>query len=201
MMDLSNIVVRSNILFLPGIKRDDYVTPEQQLQKQALDYIDIMPPMQVTYDTIPRVFKGVKDWPKHTNLRCWWCTLQFQNSPLFLPERCYNVGEILCMDVIGVFNSFPCIIAYMNMLYKSDQPRRIQATDSIKRLYRIFTGKILSRMEQAPDKSKMNMYGGLLSQDEYLIELRKIEQKIEAAFIQTDVEVRQPFTLSGTYVH
>ena len=57
--------------------------------------------------SLPSVFeKGI--WPEATNIKCWWCTLSFDDVPCFIPKKMRN-GKY---HVFGCFCSFNSAMAY-----------------------------------------------------------------------------------------
>jgi hypothetical protein len=151
--------------------------------------------MRAEYDKIPRYFSGLQTWPKSMNLRCWWCTLQFGGTPLFMPERFYDADGHPRIDVTGAFCSFPCLVGYVNQLHKADKTRRQQMCEHIKRLFKIMTGKTMYYMDAAPDKSKLNIYGGPMSIEDYVAELRKMENMFSSTIVAPDLDGRAPLNI------
>jgi len=189
-------ITHPNILFLPGTRRSDYMSPEKQVEKRALETFEVDDvPVRVEYDKIPRYFSDLATWQKTTNLRCWWCTLQFSSLPLFMPERFYEADGHQRIDVVGVFCSFPCLVGHVYQLHKADKTRRQQAVSHVKRLFKIITGKTMYYMDPAPDKAKLNIYGGPMNIDEYVSELRKMENMFSNAIVPTDLDGRAPLNV------
>jgi len=64
------------------------------------------------YDSIPSIYNGLERWPISTNLRCWECSLQFDNRPCFIPTNPRRIGKTDTYDVYGNFCKWQCAIKY-----------------------------------------------------------------------------------------
>ena len=53
-------------------------------------------------------FDETKEWPISTNISCWWCTYNFNNTPCGLPT---HIDKKSC-NVLGIFCSPECAAAY-----------------------------------------------------------------------------------------
>lgn len=94
-----------------------------------------------------------------TDIACWWCTYNFDNSPCFIPERYYN-GTYY---VFGCFCSFGCAVAY-NL--SSNDYKVWDRHSLIKKLY----GTIYNTNNDiivAPPKEVLQKFGGTISIEEF----------------------------------
>jgi len=115
-----------------------------------------------SYDKIENIFKSYNTW-KTNNLKCWYCGLDFTNKPVFIPSRITN-KEI---TTYGNFCSFCCCVKYININIKDNDKIKSQFINNLKYLYNEFYGVNISIFKEAPDKEKMNTYGGDLTIDQY----------------------------------
>ena len=82
---VSNFIFQ-NILFLKGITFDDIIQVEDIYQKELLNNINNNinnTESNIIYEKIPKHFKCLDEWVKNTNIRCWYCSLKFKNTPWF----------------------------------------------------------------------------------------------------------------------
>lgn len=93
-----------------------------------------------------------------TNIACWWCCHTFKGYPVCLPVN-YNTTKSI-FNVIGCFCSFNCAKSY-SILYNTKNSS----------LLHFLAKKVLSigfvPIKKAPCKSTLQMFGGLLSIEEY----------------------------------
>lgn len=104
-----------------------------------------------------------------TNICCWWCTLEFDNVPCFIPER-HIAGKYY---VFGCFCTYNCALAYA---LKDDEYKLQNRIALIKKLYaEIF--KTDEPLFPSPQKELLNKFGGPLSDEEYKDMIYKLEEK------------------------
>ena len=95
-----------------------------------------------------------------TDIACWWCTYNFDTSPLFLPDRYKNN----IYYVFGNFCGFSCILAYNENL---DDYRKSVRSVLIKQLYRdIFQNDIMLIKPSGP-RELLKKFGGPLDISQY----------------------------------
>jgi hypothetical protein len=125
-------------------------------------------------NTISKMVNTFKDFKvvigEKTNVACWWCTLQFNNLPCFIPEKYYNNKYY----VFGCFCSYNCGLAYIMSDDEYKVPNRVSL---IKRLYNELY-ETDEPLFPSPPKELLAKYGGLLSDEEYRNIIYKLEQKI-----------------------
>lgn len=95
-----------------------------------------------------------------TDIHCFWCCHQFDNSPVFMP---YNLkGDVFIVK--GIFCSFECCFSYM-----SDQSRYYKNIHLLKYMYYLYTGKKFFResLKKAPEKECLKIFGGPLTIEEF----------------------------------
>jgi len=94
-----------------------------------------------------------------TNIACWWCTYNFDNTPCFIPDR-YNNGKYY---VFGCFCSYNCALAY---ILKDDEYKKNLRISLIKKLYIELYGKDDDLLPSHP-KEILQKFGGEKTIDEY----------------------------------
>ncbi len=162
-----------NILFLKGINIDDIVEIEDIYQKELLNNIKINNlELNIIYDKIPTQFISLDKWKKNTNIRCWFCTLKFKNTPWFIIEHIHQSTTGLVYDILGNFCSVGCLQSYINIHY--DIREHFDIFNSVKKLYKIFYNKNINEIISSPDKSCLKIYGGILEILDYQREIQII---------------------------
>ena len=87
-------------------------------------------------------FISLEKWKKNTNLRCWYCTLKFKNTPWFIIENIHQTSNGLIYDILGNFCSVGCLHGHININYNTRE--HFDIYNSINKLNSDFT-LILSR--------------------------------------------------------
>jgi hypothetical protein len=114
------------------------------------------------YFELLREFVKNEDWLYKTDVCCWWCCHNFDSVPIGIPMKYDEMRRKF--QVKGVFCSFSCLVAY-----KNDHVRVRTDDYLIKFLYNKLTGAFLldSRLEPAPPRCALKMFGGELTIDEF----------------------------------
>jgi hypothetical protein len=187
----TNSINYDNILFIQGVfidNKTDTVTPDKKRK---------------VYDKIPIIFKDLDTWPKTTNIKCWFCTLNFEGVPWFEPQSIEplveSTGAIITetttkkkvsMIVKGFFCSCNCVIANI-LTHTKVLSDVINKTSMLLYLYEIMTGKPTTYLESSPPHTDMEQYGGSLSILEYqrvlksLNKLNNINENINEDLVRT----------------
>ena len=90
-----------------------------------------------------------------TEIACWWCTYQFDNPPIFLPEKLYD-GTYY---VRGCFCSLSCAMSYN---FQQNDYRVWERYALLRSLYEI-QGDLLP----APPREILTKFGGIVSIEKY----------------------------------
>lgn len=106
-------------------------------------------------------FRGIKDrdYPRTTDIRCWWCTYNFTTVPCGIPFN-YIEGHY---EVYGCFCSFNCALAYLN------QGKFDKKNEKLAYLYLMYR-KIFGKepiINPSPPKEILTEYGGNMTIEEY----------------------------------
>jgi len=99
------------------------------------------------------------NWPRTTDIRCWWCTYQFESTPCSIPYK-YNGDEFL---VYGCFCSFECAMAHIVDKVRDKKWEKIALLNM---MYRVINGKD-ETIEPAPPKEILIDYGGKMTIEKY----------------------------------
>lgn len=183
-----------NILFLRGCFLSDCKTIEDIFDARLMigesDKNSFEEFKEIKYDKIPKTFTGVENWIKQTNLKCWFCDLNFYNAPVFIPTSLEDSANStsVCgnMDVMGNFCSWNCAAGYINIHYTDD--RKWEYHELLKILYKTFTGKSIEDIIESPPKTKMVQYGGNMTQLDYTEEVSNLIAKNNMSIIHGKLE-------------
>ena len=149
---------KKNLLILKGIKLSD-LESDYMFESKFIENSEITATIEKTiYQSLPRHFTSLDNWPKKTNLLCWSCSRQFNTIPVFIPEDIYEENAIRIMDVKGCFCSFNCAQSYIDLYYKGVQ--HDDKTRFLILLYEIFNDKTIKIIIPSLPKHVMEQYCG-----------------------------------------
>ena len=148
------------ILFIKGVFLKDCILIDDIFEKQIMDQLKIENPI-ITYNNLPSIFNNLDLWIKKTNIKCWYCDLNFDTVPIFIPKIIETTGLNNDYKIItsGCFCSFCCAMSYNN-LYFPKICDNINNKEMLKFLYKIFNNCKIKEILQAPSKYIMHQYGG-----------------------------------------
>ncbi len=162
-----------NILFLKGINIDEIVEIEDIYHKELLNNIKTpVNEINILYDKIPNNFTTLQKWNNTTNLRCWFCTLKFKNTPWFIIHNINNTSDGIVYDISGNFCSVGCLQAHVELHYNKRE--HFDIYNSVKKLYKIFYKKNINNIMISPNKFNLKIYGGELDITEYQKQIQDI---------------------------
>jgi hypothetical protein len=115
---------------------------------------------------LPELYDNIDNWPKSTELHCWWCCYEFSGMPLPLPlqivkDRDTGTDKI---RVKGVFCSFNCMKAYEIDIGRS---HKSLVYYFFKRMNKIESVVTKGMIKAAPSKYLLDIFGGPLSIEEF----------------------------------
>lgn len=171
---VSNFIFQ-NILFLKGISMNDIIQVEDIYQKELLNNINgniNNAESNTIYEKIPKHFKCLDEWVKNTNIRCWYCSLKFKNTPWFIILNTNSTAEGNLYDIYGNFCSAGCLQGFVNIHY--ERRKNFDIYESIKFLYKLFYNKKIKEIQHSPNKYNLKIYGGDLEIIDYQREIQKI---------------------------
>jgi hypothetical protein len=107
-----------------------------------------------------------KIWPETTNIHCWWCCHQFNNTPCCLPEY-YKKDKFY---VSGCFCSFNCTASYN---FSKNDDNMWERFSLLNLMYKKLYNKKFVKISLAPPRETLKIFGGYLSIEEFRENLLK----------------------------
>lgn len=133
----------------PTVHRDTYIVHVPAVETTIGDELN------ECYQLLPNFLE--RSWPSSTNVRCWWCTHNFNTMPIPLPIGIKADGKY---KVKGCFCSFNCSMAFA--LHEK------QDGYLLGHLQKKLTGKpITTPIPPAPSRYCLREYGGPCTIDEF----------------------------------
>ncbi len=148
------------VLFINGVKKAELLSRQQ---KKQVFFEEIH--NKITYANIPSRIISKADVGRTVSARCWYCDLDFTGIEIFFPK----VIEETQFLAEGNFNSFKCLLSYINVYYSSSVDE-IESINKAMYLYNLFKRQVPnfdSSFEPALSKYIMAKYGGTLQEDDY----------------------------------
>jgi hypothetical protein len=174
-MNISNFV-EPHILFLKGVSLNDIISIEDIFNNEIMEAdnndIKSIDNEDTLWDKLPSVFTNLENWPKHTNIRCWYCTLKFKSTPWFIITSINQTSEGKIMNTKGNFCSCGCLIGFIKKNYSKRE--HFDIYHNVLTLYKIITGKKKLNIKESPDIYNLKIYGGNMSIEKYKEELEKV---------------------------
>jgi hypothetical protein len=170
----------SKILFIKGVFIKDCIPLDDIFEQQILEKLNINTHI-LSYNKIPSNFVNNNTWIKNTNVKCWYCDLNFDNVPVFIPKIIEHSGinnTDYNIITFGCFCSFCCAVAYVD-IYNAKICDNIKSKEMLKFLYMIFNGTSIKELLPSPNKYTMEHYGGCTSQVDYRSKINIIKDKMK----------------------
>lgn len=130
--------------------------------------------MNDEYEKSPKTFSNIDNWPKSTNIKCWYCNFNFENMPIAIPKNVHHTPNGKIYDMQGVFCSFNCAKAFLDT---TTLDQRWDKYEMLKNFYFIINKKKITDITPSPYKYDMEQYGGHVSESEYKEKLLSILNK------------------------
>lgn len=124
------------------------------------------------WDKLPTTFTNIENWPRQTNIRCWFCTLKFKSTPWFIITSINQTPDGKIMNTKGNFCSCGCLMGFVKKNYSKREDFDIY--HNVYTLYKIITGKKKLSIKESPDIYNLKIYGGNMSIEKYKEELEKV---------------------------
>jgi hypothetical protein len=164
------------IIFLKGVNKSDYKEVEDQFDQILLEstlQTETLP-IEPAFDVLPTVFTSLDNWPDHTNLHCWTCECTFTNKPIFIPLHIKGSSNGMWdMNTHGVFCSFSCAARHIKDFMDNT------LFTNLFHLYFIFYKKEVKCIYASPRRYCTKKYGGHMIEEEYIEEIRRLENEID----------------------
>ena len=189
----------SKILFIKGVFIKDCNEIDDFFEKQIMDQLNIAPIDEII--SLPYNFTDMQNWIKKTNIKCWYCDLNFEVTPVFIPRiiEPANTNSGFNIGVYGCFCSFPCAKSFINLTY-SNLCKNTSITEMLLFLYNIFTNNTVKEIFPSPEKYIMKKYGGYLDDSEYRNKIDIINKRIHESSIKTKKIVKVPCDTSLSFL-
>jgi hypothetical protein len=154
------------ILFIRGVFLKDCIPIDDIFEQQLIDRLDEEEISVMEFDKIPSIFTTLNTWIKKINTKCWFCDLNFESIPVFIPRLIEPSGGGYTIGTEGCFCTFSCAMAHINVHYPKicDNVRK---RDMLKFLYKMFNDSKVREILASPSKYEMNQYGGSLEIHQY----------------------------------
>lgn len=158
------------ILHLKGVSLSDITTIEDLFNNRMVSQ-ETTVPKEEDWDKIRSTFSSLDEWPKSTNIRCWFCTLKFKSIPWFI-----ITGETInkTFNVKGNFCSSGCLTGFVQQNYSRRE--HFDIYHNVGKLYTMITGKKNNNIIPSPSIYNLEMYGGAMSMSDYKQELERINK-------------------------
>jgi hypothetical protein len=168
----------SKILFIRGVFIKDCIPIDEIFEQQIIEQLNMENP-PIMYDKIPTTFTNLRTWVKKTNIKCWYCDLNFDNMPIFIPKLIENTGtpDTYNISTFGCFCSFCCAMSFNN-IHNHKICMNIQVKEMLLFLYRIFNNVVIDEVLASPDRYEMKQYGGDTDSMTYRNKINKLKKKM-----------------------
>jgi len=151
------------ILYLPIHLKDlnpEAIQPEiiqktdeiEDFENKSYHYVSLKTPL---IETIDKNFVI----EENTKIACWWCSYNFDTTPIFVPERFYNNK----FYVFGCFCCYNCAVSY---IFSMNDYKVWDRYSLLKKIYYITHGSNINFIP-APEKEILEKFGGSVSIDEW----------------------------------
>lgn len=183
-MNVDNDDYNPTILFIKGVFIRDCIPMDDIFEKHIIEQLNIHNPV-IYYDKLPSVFYTIETWVSQTNIKCWYCDLNFETQPVFIPKTIERsiTNSIYSISTHGCFCSFYCATSYCNLYYNKICDN-IKMNEMIRFLYKIFKGKRVREILTSPSKYEMVQYGGNIDNIEYRRKINELNaRQIELEFL------------------
>lgn len=156
---ISKEYIEPTLLFLKGVYIKDCIPVDDIFERRIIEQLASDNPV-IHYTELPSNFTDLNKWVKKTNLKCWYCDLNFDDPPVFIPKIIERVGaDNFNISVSGCFCSFCCAASHIDLYYPKIC-NNVEAIEMLKFLYKIFNRKAIKEISRAPLKFTRTSYGG-----------------------------------------
>ena len=171
----------SKLLFIKGAFIKDCIQIDDIFEQQLIEQLG-NENTTVVYDKIPSIFTGIKSWLTQTNVKCWYCDLNFSGVPVFIPKLIEpsNTPSGYIIGTYGCFCSFSCALHFIIINIKTICDK-LQSTEMLLFLYKIFHGYNIKEIFPSPSKYDMVQYGGDIEPIAYKKLINELKKKMSEA--------------------
>lgn len=154
------------VLFIKGVFIKDCTTIDDLFDEQIMDQVHDDPVEINIYTPLPTIFYSMKLWPAKTNLRCFYCDMNFEDVPKFAPKTIEPSKEGYTMTTEGCFCTFNCVVSFIDLYYPKIHDN-LNKKNMLKLLHKVFTGNAVTEIKKSPSKYNMIQYGGMWTHQEF----------------------------------
>jgi hypothetical protein len=147
-------IVESTII-ADKITNDNDVSDSNVTKQPEIDYYNLKSTLLIQYTNSSEI----KTIPQTSDVACFWCCHTFSNRPVVLPIR--DTGEYL--QVTGNFCCPECASAYLFDMRQDSHTR----WEQFALLNRVYSEACQGRINPAPSRNILKLFGGNLSIQEY----------------------------------
>ena len=165
------------ILFIRSVFIKDCVLIDDIFEQQLIDRLDEDEVKVIKFDKMPSIFTTLNNWIKKINIRCWFCDLNFDTSPVFIPRLIEPSGGGYTIGTEGCFCTFSCAMAHINVHYPKIYDN-VRKRDMLKFLYKMFNNSKIREILASPSRYEMIHYGGSLDIHQYRTKIITINQRM-----------------------
>lgn len=165
------------ILFIRGVFLKDCTPIDDIFEQQLIDRLDEKEVKVMEFDKIPSVFTTLDTWVKKVNIRCWFCDLNFEAHPVFIPRLIEPSAGGYTIGTEGCFCTFSCAMAHINLHYPKIYDN-VRKHDMLKFLYKMFHGRKIREILASPGRHEMSQYGGSLEIHQYRTKVMAITHQM-----------------------
>jgi hypothetical protein len=166
------------ILFIRGVFLKDCIPIDDIFEQQLIDRLDEEKIKINEFDMIPSVFTTLNAWVKKVNIHCWYCDLNFEAHPVFIPRLIEPTSDGYTIGTEGCFCTFSCAMAHINIHYPKIYDN-VRKHDMLKFLYKIFHTAKVREILASPSRYEMTQYGGHLEIHEYRTKIMTITHQMK----------------------
>ena len=102
------------------------------------------------------------EWPKTTDICCWYCCHRFDTQPVCIPANHNQLERYF--EVFGIFCSWNCAKSYIQQSYSSESSEQLMWMRIMAK--QVF-GTTLKQFHAAPPRIFLKMFGGHLTIEEF----------------------------------
>lgn len=113
------------------------------------------------YNKLPIYFESKDSWPKYTNLKCGYCTLEIRGIPLFVPRSITSDGRI---EVGPSMCGFKCILKTIESFSKNEYNNVLSL---VRILHRKMTGYELESITSDINRLELTKFNGTVTPKEF----------------------------------
>jgi hypothetical protein len=113
----------------------------------------------------------IRKIPESSPVACFWCCHTFEGRPVVLPIRDHG-------DYLSVFGNFCCPECAMSYLFDMRQDAHVR-WEQLALLNRVYAESVGGKINPAPARTVLQMFGGLYSIDDYRAMIRQNKVRVD----------------------